>query len=54
MPGEAEVASEGVQLNVWNTGWANPTDMYNAGYELINTVDGMLYMVPAAGYYLII
>ena len=51
MPGEAEVASEGVQLNVWSTGWANPTDMYNAGYELINTVDGMLYMVPAAGYY---
>ncbi|MEI3147639.1 MAG: family 20 glycosylhydrolase [Merdibacter sp.] len=54
MPGEAEVASEGVQLNVWSTGWANPTDMYNAGYELINTVDGMLYMVPARDIILII
>ncbi len=51
MPGDAEVASEGVQLNIWSTGYANPADMYDAGYELINTVDGYLYMVPAAGYY---
>ena len=51
MPGEADVRSEGVQMNVWNTGWANPTNMYNEGFELINTIDGQLYMVPAAGYY---
>ena len=51
MPGEAEVRSEGVQMNVWSTGWANPTNMYNEGFELINTIDGQLYMVPAAGYY---
>ena len=51
MPGEAEVRSEGVQMNVWNTGWANPTNMYNDGFELINTIDGSLYIVPAAGYY---
>ena len=51
MPGDAEVRSEGVQMNVWNTGWANPTKMYNEGFELINTIDGKLYIVPAAGYY---
>ena len=51
MPGEAEVRSEGVQMNVWNTVWANPTNMYNDGFELINTIDGSLYIVPAAGYY---
>lgn len=51
MPGEADVRSEGVQMNVWNTTWAKPTDMYNEGFELINTIDGQLYMVPAAGYY---
>ena len=51
MPGDAEVRSEGVQMNVWNTGWANPTNMYNEGFELINTIDGKLYIVPAAGYY---
>ena len=51
MPGDAEVRSEDVQMNVWNTGWANPTKMYEAGFELINTIDGKLYIVPAAGYY---
>lgn len=51
MPGDADVRSEGVQMNVWNTGWANPTNMYNDGFELINTIDGNLYIVPAAGYY---
>ncbi len=51
MPGDADVRSEGVQMNVWNTQWANPTNMYNEGFELINTIDGQLYMVPAAGYY---
>ena len=51
MPGDADVRSEGVQMNVWNTQWAKPTDMYNEGFELINTIDGSLYIVPAAGYY---
>ena len=51
MPGDAEVASEGVQLNIWNTGYADPSDMYEEGYSLINTVDSYLYIVPDAGYY---
>ncbi len=51
MPGDAPVRSEGVQMNVWNTTWAIPQDMYRAGFELINTIDGSLYMVPSAGYY---
>ena len=37
---------QGAQMNIWNTGWAKPTDMYNLGFELINTVDVQLYMVP--------
>lgn len=51
MPGSADVRSEGVQMNVWNTSWSNPKNMYNEGFELINTIDGSLYIVPAAGYY---
>ena len=49
--GSTAVRSENVQMNIWNTGWANPSAMYNEGYDLINMVDGTLYMVPAAGYY---
>lgn len=38
--------ADGVQMNIWNTGWANPQQMYKNGFDLINTVDGALYMVP--------
>lgn len=51
LTGTQEVKSDGVQLNVWNTGWAQPRAMYDQGFELINTIDGCLYMVPGAGYY---
>ena len=49
--GTTPVASDGVQLNIWNTGYANPKDMYDLGYDLINTLEGPNYIVPAAGYY---
>lgn len=37
---------QGAQMNIWNTGWAKPQDMFNLGFDLINTIDGSLYMVP--------
>ena len=49
--GTTPVASENVQLNIWNTGYANPKNMYDLGYDLINTLEGSLYIVPSAGYY---
>ena len=49
--GSTPVRSKDVQMNIWNTSWANPSAMYNQGYDLINMVDGTLYMVPGAGYY---
>ena len=39
-------AIENVQMNIWNTGWANPQDMFDLGFDLINTIDGSSYMVP--------
>lgn len=38
--------AEGVQMNIWSLGWANPKEMYDMGFDLINTLDGSLYMVP--------
>ena len=49
--GETPVRSENVQLNIWNTGYANPSTMYEMGFDLINTLEGPNYIVPAAGYY---
>lgn len=44
--GTVPVQSDNVQLNVWNTGYSNPKQMYEDGFDLINTLDGALYMVP--------
>ena len=39
-------AIDGVQINLWSKDWANGIDMYNMGYDLINTIDDHGYLVP--------
>ena len=43
-------AIENVQMNIWNTGWADPQTMYDLGFDVINTIDGSSYMVPSGNY----
>ena len=50
-PGKTPVESEGVEMNLWSSQWQDPVEAMNAGYKLINTNDGHLYIVPFAGYY---
>ncbi len=50
-PGKTPVVSEGVQMNLWNTGWMHAWEAVNQGYDVINTNDGALYVVPYANYY---
>ena len=38
-------------MSCWNNGFANPEDMKKQGYKLISIPDGLVYIVPAAGYY---
>jgi glycosyl hydrolase family 20 len=40
-----------IVLDDWNNGWANPVDMTNEGFSIINANDNLLYIVPKAGYY---
>ena len=49
--GNTEVTSDGVQMNIWNDSWADPQEMYEEGFDLIDMNDGTVYIVPAAGYY---
>lgn len=51
MNGETEVDPSNSQLYVWNSGYANPKNMFKDGFDLINILDGSNYIVPAAGYY---
>ena len=43
-------AIDGVQINLWSKDWADGIDMYNMGYDLINTIDDFGYLVPNGDY----
>lgn len=49
--GETPVKSENVVMNAWYNGYADPVEMARQGYQLISIPDGLVYIVPAAGYY---
>lgn len=49
--GTTEVVSDQVQVNLWYNGYQSPTGAFLKGYDLINTNDATLYLVPGAGYY---
>ena len=49
--GETKVKSENVIMNCWYNGYANPREMKKQGYKLLSIPDGLVYIVPAAGYY---
>lgn len=49
--GVTPVTNKGVTMNAWYNGYADPLEMKKQGYPLISTPDGLLYIVPAAGYY---
>ena len=40
-----------IVIDVWDNGWANPLEMVNQGYSIINMNDNLLYIVPKAGYF---
>ncbi|MBQ8502123.1 MAG: family 20 glycosylhydrolase [Bacteroides sp.] len=49
--GTTPVKSENVIMSAWYNGYAAPRDMVEQGYKLISILDGLNYIVPAAGYY---
>lgn len=49
--GTTPVKSNNVMMSVWYNGYAEPSDMAKQGYKLISIPDGLVYIVPAAGYY---
>ena len=49
--GDTPVKSENVLMNAWYNGYADPVAMKKEGYRLVSIPDGLVYIVPAAGYY---
>ena len=48
--GETPVSTD-VIAHMWSHSWASSDEMKDAGYRFINNADGILYIVPWAGYY---
>lgn len=49
--GDTPVKSENVVMSAWYNGYAEPKTMVEQGYKLISIPDGLVYIVPMAGYY---
>ena len=49
--GSTPVKADGVLMDCWYNGYAAPRDMKQQGYKLVSIPDGLVYIVPAAGYY---
>lgn len=49
--GPTPVQNENVLMDVWSNGFARPKEMKKQGYKLVCIPDGLVYIVPAAGYY---
>ncbi len=39
-----------IQLQIWDTAWADPGDMYEEGFSLIHSLSSSLYLIPGGGY----
>lgn len=49
--GTTPVKTDNVLMYCWYNGYAEPDSMRSLGYQLLSIPDGMVYIVPAAGYY---
>lgn len=49
--GDTKVKNKGVLMDIWYNGYADPVEMKKQGYKLVSIPDGLVYIVPAAGYY---
>ncbi|MDE6662728.1 MAG: family 20 glycosylhydrolase [Lachnospiraceae bacterium] len=50
MDGRTVPPVENLQMNIWSDIWADPIEMYEDGYSLINMQNNHLYIIPGGGY----
>lgn len=42
--------SKNLQMHIWDTDWADPQEMYEEGFSIINSLSSSLYIIPGGGY----
>ena len=50
MDGRTKPSADGLQMNIWSDIWADPDQMYEDGYSLINMQSNHLYIIAGGGY----
>lgn len=50
MEGDHSGLSQEVQMHIWDTDWADPEEMYEQGFAVINSLSSSLYIIPGGGY----
>jgi len=48
--GDLSGISKDLQMHIWDVTWAEPTDMYEEGFSIINSLSSSLYLIPGGGY----
>ena len=49
--GTTPVKADNVIMSLWYNGYADPVEMKKLGFKFISIPDGLVYIVPRAGYY---
>ena len=42
--------SKELQMQIWDTSWADPEETYEAGFSILNSLSSSLYLIPGGGY----
>lgn len=52
MKGSKELSQKvrDIQLQIWDVAWADPLEMYQQGFEIVNSLKNNLYIIPNSGY----
>lgn len=45
----SEIARD-IEIQLWSTDWADPEEMYKDGFNIINSQNNHLYIIPGGGY----
>lgn len=50
MAEDLEGVSRDLRLHIWDVDWADPQDMYEEGFSIVNSLSSSLYIIPGGGY----
>ena len=48
--GDLSGINKNIQMQIWDVDWADPVDMYEEGFSIINSLKNELYIIPGGGY----